>query len=110
MNKIVVDIDGTLCESSDGSDYGNVKPITAVINMVNKCYDAGYYVTIFTARGMNRFNSDKLACEYHFAEITKVWLAQHTVKYNELIFGKPSADFYIDDKGIRPDEFLRQLL
>ena len=38
------------------------------------------------------------------------WLAKWDVPYDEILFGKPwprSKGFYIDDRAIRPDEFVR---
>ena len=34
--------------------------------------------------------------------ITIQQLHEYTVPYDELIFGKPFADFYIDDKAVSP--------
>ena len=34
---------------------------------------------------------------------TKDWLKKNNVKYDELIFGKPHADMYIDDLGLSFD-------
>ena len=39
----------------------------------------------------------------------KEWLNKHNVPYDEIIVGKPwcgENGFYIDDKALRPDEFL----
>lgn len=38
------------------------------------------------------------------------WLDRHRIPYDEIHFGKPWASrigFYVDDRAIRPDEFLR---
>ena len=40
--------------------------------------------------------------------ITRDWLSRHSVPYHELIFGKPYADFYVDDKSV-PLEVLESL-
>jgi capsule biosynthesis phosphatase len=37
------------------------------------------------------------------------WLDKHSIPYDEIHFGKPWAGnegFYVDDKTIRPNEFL----
>jgi capsule biosynthesis phosphatase len=37
------------------------------------------------------------------------WLAKWNVPYDEILFGKPwpgRKGFYIDDRTVRPDEFL----
>ena len=38
-------------------------------------------------------------------ELTKEQLDSWGCKYNELILGKPHADYFIDDKGINSNEF-----
>lgn len=105
FRKIVVDIDDTLCIGTEGKDYANAVPIVKTIAMVNRYHDAGYHVTIFTARGMHRFSGDAAACDRAFRGMTEAWLDRHGVRYDVLLFGKPSADLYLDDKAIRPDEF-----
>ncbi|HEV3415886.1 MAG TPA: hypothetical protein VG056_03715, partial [Pirellulales bacterium] len=33
--------------------------------------------------------------------VTLQWLAQHGIEYDEIHFGKPHADVYIDDNAVR---------
>jgi len=43
------------------------------------------------------------------AKSTLGWLDRHRVPYDEIHFGKPWASkvgFYVDDRAVRPDEFL----
>jgi hypothetical protein len=54
----------------------------------------------FTARGS--------VSGIDWGSFTKKQLAKWKVKYDELIFGKPSADCYIDDKGVNSNEFFKQ--
>ena len=49
--------------------------------------------------------SDK-AIESFYA-ITESQLDRWGCKYHKLILGKPSADYYIDDKGIDANEFFK---
>ena len=103
--KLVVDIDGTICENTNGKNYVDAPPKLDVIRKVNQYWTDGYDITIFTARGMNIYQGDMALIEAHLRPITEAWLKRHRVLYHRLIFGKPPADMYIDDKGIRPDEF-----
>ena len=44
-----------------------------------------------------------------YYEITKEWLDKVGVKYHKLEIGyKQNADMYVDDKAIKPDEFIRK--
>jgi hypothetical protein len=40
-------------------------------------------------------------------EFTKKQLIQWNAKYHELIIGKPSADYYIDDRSINISDFFQ---
>jgi hypothetical protein len=102
--RYVFDLDGTLCTLTDGN-YEMAKPREARIVKVNELADAGHHITIFTARGMGRYNNVAPLAIAKYIGITKAQLATWEVKYHELILGKPSGDIYIDDKGMKDDDF-----
>ena len=37
----------------------------------------------------------------HQSPIVIEWLNKHKIPYDELHFGKPVADYYVDDKAVR---------
>ena len=39
-------------------------------------------------------------------DLTINWLKKHDVKYSEIVFGKPYADFYVDDKSMSLENFI----
>ena len=41
-----------------------------------------------------------------YREITEKWLHKNNVKYTRLEFGKPNADYYVDDKNLSIKEFI----
>lgn len=86
--KYVIDIDGTICTQED--DYEDAKPLKENIERFNKLYDEGHTVWYFTARGTET--------GIDWTETTKTQFEKWGVKYHELLFGKPSADVYIDDR------------
>jgi capsule biosynthesis phosphatase len=108
MDKLlVIDLDGTICEQTTGGDaYWTAKPKQDVIDRVNELYGQGWYVTIHTARGMRTCHSDLKDVERRFRMGTENWLVMHMVKYDDLIFGKPPGEMYVDDRGMTPDEFV----
>ena len=57
---------------------------------------------------MRTFDSDLAKITLHTLPIIERWLNLHNVPYDEIIIGKPwCADgFYVDDKAIRPSEFI----
>lgn len=103
--KYVVDIDGTICSVVSNGNYESAVPIKHRIEKINKLYDEGHYITYLTARGMGRYNNDIKLAKARFYDITKMQLRLWGCKYHELFLGKPSADFYIDDKGINTNDF-----
>lgn len=90
MKIFCFDIDGTLCTKSE-NDYSLAEPFVDRINQLNQLFNKGNKIILFTARG----SSTGLNHE----ELTKKQLETWDVNYTELIFGKPNADYYIDDKS-----------
>jgi phosphatidate phosphatase PAH1 len=103
--KYVVDIDGTICTSVSDGNYLNALPIYDRIEKINKLYDEGNYIVYLTARGMGRYNNNADLAKTKFYNITELQLKLWGCKYHELFLGKPSGNYYIDDKGINTNEF-----
>ena len=101
-----IDIDGTICTPGTCREcqYEGATPKKDRIEYVNKLYDEGHYIIYFTARAMGR-NSDKpideakKVAEEVLKPLTLMQLDIWGCKYHELIFGKPHADYFIDDKA-----------
>lgn len=90
MGTLIFDIDGTICTQED--DYSNAKPIQEVIDKLNKKFDEGYHIVLFTARGTET--------GIDWSAVTKEQMDRWGVKYHDLYFGKPAGLKYIDDKGV----------
>jgi hypothetical protein len=93
------DLDETLC-SCEGENYELAYPIVSRIDFVNKLFESGHIIKIFTARG------SKTGIDW--TAVTLKQLSRWEINYHELIFGKPYADYYIDDKGISDQDFFRE--
>lgn len=106
MKKYVFDIDGTICKTIDGL-YRESIPIKGRINKINKLFEDGNSITYFTARGMGRTNDDSDKAIELFYDMTKEQLDRWGAKYNTLVLGKPSADLYVDDKGVSDEDFFK---
>lgn len=104
--RIVVDVDDTLCYTV-GRDYANASPNMELISKLAALRRDGWIVTLFTARGQVSCNGDLDLIHERVKPILVEWLERHSVEYDELIFGKPYADVYVDDKGMTPEEFLK---
>lgn len=104
MKTYVFDIDGTICTLS-GGDYSDALPMVDRIQEVNNLYLSGNYIVFHTARGMGRYKNDKEKATSMFYDFTVKQLNKWGVKYNELHLGKPSGDVYVDDKGVKDEDF-----
>ena len=107
---LVVDIDGTLCgiRTADQS-YADLVPRMAMLDKLREYQVKGYRILLFTARNMNTYKNNLGMINRHTAPVLLEWLAKWDVPYDEILFGKPwpqKKGFYIDDRTVRPDEFL----
>lgn len=104
--KAVFDIDDTICHAIN-RDYVNAKPLKNVIEKINNLHDElGFEVELYTSRGMISCSGDLVKIEKKNKQILVDWLEKNNVHYDTLTFGKPIADFYVDDKGISLKDFM----
>ena len=101
---IVIDIDDTISFTYN-RDFDNSVPNQPVIDRINELYDDGWNIILFTARGGKSCKTLEEK-ESKYRELTERWLVKHNVKYHTLMFGKPNADYYVDDKNISIEEFV----
>ena len=92
------DIDNTICDTKK-SNYLKSKPIYSSIKVINHLYDKGHIIKIYTARFMGRNNENRHLAKKQGLTMTKEQLKKWNLNYDELIFGKPSYDLFIDDKN-----------
>jgi hypothetical protein len=90
------DLDGTLCTATEGA-YERADPVPWAIARVNGLRRQGHRIIVFTARGT--------ATGIDWEPLTRVQLARWGVAYDELRFGKPSADVFIDDRAVHADSW-----
>jgi capsule biosynthesis phosphatase len=107
---IVVDIDGTLTLGKEGdTTYQNVKVSESMKDRLNNLKSKGYWIVLFTSRNMRTYQGNIGEIMKHTAPILIDWLAKNEIPYDEIHFGKPWCGhdgFYIDDRAVRPREFL----
>lgn len=108
---LVVDIDGTLCEiKAAHQSYADVAPNQAMIKKLRDYQVLGYRILLFTSRNMKTHHNNLGLINKHTVPVLLEWLTRWEVPYDEILFGKPwprKKGFYIDDRAVRPDEFLR---
>ena len=101
--RICFDLDNTLVTFPTViNDYLTVKPIIKNINLLKMFKEDGHEIIIHTARRMVTHNNNIGKVIKDIALITINTLEKFNIEYDELIFGKPIADIYIDDKSMNP--------
>jgi len=96
---ICFDLDNVICTTKENK-YSQSKPKKKIIKLINYLYSSNFYIKIFTARSMGRFNGNKIKVLKHIKKITLEQLKKWSVNYHEMIFFKPSYDIFIDDKSL----------
>ena len=102
--KFCIDLDGVIAikkEWSFADSYKRqrrmllaIKPCFKIIKKINKLYKK-HTIIIHTARHWKDY------------ETTVEWLKKYKVKYNTLIMAKPLATYYVDDRNISLEKFLK---
>tara|TARA_Y100000741_G_scaffold330827_1_gene285723 strand:+ start:26281 stop:27357 length:1077 start_codon:yes stop_codon:yes gene_type:complete len=99
--RIVFDLDGVICELKKPSEsYSDVIPKKKVIQKMRDLKNEGHYLIIHTGRHMRTCDGDVEKVIKKIGKVTEDWLERWNVPYDELVFGKPYADIYIDDLGV----------
>ncbi len=107
---LVVDVDGTLCPIKKKEErYEDLVPFPEMVKKLRYCHENGAKIILFTSRNMNSFEGNLGLINKVTARVLLDWLEKWEIPYDELIYGKPwpgHRGFYIDDRTVRPDEFL----
>lgn len=108
---IVLDIDGTICPVKRADqEYEDLQPYEDIVRKLQEYRQAGYWIILYTSRNMRTYGGNMGLITARTAKMTMEWLDRWQIPYDEIHFGKPWASrkgFYVDDRAIRPDEFLR---
>jgi capsule biosynthesis phosphatase len=107
---VVIDVDGTLAERCErGQSYADVNAVASVVRRIRVLKDQGYWIILHTSRNMRTYDGNIGRIMRHTAPIVVEWLARNEIPYDEIHFGKPWCGrdgFYVDDRAIRPREFV----
>jgi len=90
-----IDFDHTLTADAKGTYSEYPDPNWNMIKAINRIYRQGNIIIIWTAR------------QWDTAHFLISWLIKYSVHFHGVMMGKGGADFYIEDKAIRPEEFLK---
>jgi len=101
IKKFCFDLDNTLVSYPKVSgDYSTVEPIKKNIEYLRFLKESGHYIIVYTARRMKTHKGNVGSVIADIGKVTIETLSKFNIPHDELIFGKPHADFYIDDLGV----------
>jgi dTDP-glucose 4,6-dehydratase len=86
------DLDGVIATLVPDNDYRKAVAYPPAVSLVNRLHDAGNHIVIYTARGSQT--------GIDWTQVTRDQLERWGVLHHELRFGKPAADYYVDDRLI----------
>ena len=100
--RICIDLDGVIADfKKDGETYADCKLIPGAKEKLLSLKKAGHYIIIQTARHMKTCNGNEGQVLAKIGKITLDWLDKQGIPYDEIYFGKPWADIYIDDNAYK---------
>lgn len=100
--RICIDLDGVICKLRlPDQSYADVEPVPGAIGKLRELKAAGHYLIICTARHMKTCEGNVGRVVARQGAVTLEWLAKHGIEYDEIHFGKPHAQVYIDDNALR---------
>jgi len=107
----IFDIDGTLCPiKSKEERYEDLIPYDRMVRKLRDYKQAGARIVLFTSRNMNTYGGNIGLINANTAKVLLDWLEKWDIPFDEIIYGKPwpgHHGFYVDDRSVRPDEFLQ---
>ena len=112
MKRLIVDLDETITLSAH-SGYEHAVPNLSIIERLVEYRRGGFEIVINTSRNMSTFAGNIGKINAQTLPVILDWLERHGVPFDEIYVGKPWCGrdgFYIDDKAIRPSEFLKYSL
>ena len=99
--RICFDLDNTLVTFPRvAGDYTSVRPIHNNIALLRYLKKIGNTIIIYTARRMKTHGGNLGKINSDIGKITFDTLDEFSIPYDEIYFGKPHADFYIDDLAV----------
>jgi len=100
--RICIDLDGVVAElRKPGEQYADLAPVPGAVEKLKSLKAAGHYLILCTARHMKTCEGNVGLVVARQGRVTLDWLAKHGIPYDEMHFGKPHADIYLDDNAVR---------
>lgn len=109
MKRLVVDLDDTLTVHGSAASYADKEPNRPLVAKLREYKAAGFEIIVQTARNMRTYQNSIGKINANTLPVILDWLKRHDIPYDEIHVGKPwcgTEGFYVDDRAVRPAEFL----
>lgn len=107
---LVFDIDGTICPIKKPEErYEDIEPYQLIVKKMRYYKANGATIILYTSRNMRSYGGNIGLINKNTAKTLLDWLEKWDIPFDEIHYGKPWAGqkgFYIDDRTVRPSEFL----
>lgn len=113
MKRLIMDLDDTLTITDPSKSYSEKEPNTEIVEQLRYYKSMGFEIVIQTARNVRTYNGNLGKINANTLPVIIEWLSKHEIPFDEIYVGKPwcgTEGFYVDDKAIRPNEFLKYSL
>ena len=111
MFTFVFDVDGTLCPiKGEDESYSDLVPYADMVEKLREYKAQGARIVLYTSRNMRTYKGDLSLILEHTKPELEAWLAKWDIPYDEIVYGKlwpGHKGLYVDDRSVRPDEFLK---
>lgn len=108
MKRLILDLDNTICRADDGN-YNDAVVIPQMVERLKEYKNEGFQIVFYTSRNIRTFEGNIGKIMAFTLPIIVDWLNKNSIPYDEIYIGKPwcgNDGFYVDDRAIRPSEFL----
>lgn len=111
---LVIDIDGTLCPIKGKEEsYAEIPVEVRMLERLKELKADGWKIILSSSRGMRTYDGNQGEILLHVLPTLMDWLKRHEVPFDEIWMAKPwpgHEGFYIDDRTVRPREFIENSL
>lgn len=111
MKKLIVDIDMTITKGKGQIGYEDAIVNDEVVAKLKEYKEQGFSIVLNTSRNMNSYENNIGLINKNTLPVIINWLDKNNIPYDEIYVGKPwcgHEGFYVDDKAIRPSEFVNK--
>lgn len=111
MKKLIIDIDMTLTKGKGVIGYEDAIVNEELVVKLKEYKEQGFTIVLNTSRNMNSYNNNIGLINKNTLPTIISWLENNNIPYDEIYVGKPWCGhdgFYVDDKAIRPSEFINK--